>query len=46
MPNPLDPEEENADNVFDELLDWINQIESLTHTIQRRIDRATEKSNV
>lgn len=43
MTDQVETSQERADTVFDELLNWIGEIETLTQTIKRRIDRATEK---
>lgn len=44
----LEMREQPTDNVFGELLEWIGQIETLTDTIRRRIDKetTTESHNV
>lgn len=44
----LEMREQAADNVFGELLNWIGQIETLTDTIRRRLDKetTTESNNV
>lgn len=47
MPTPreLQLQQKEADTIFGELLDWIGQIELLTDTIKRRIDRAIESND-